>query len=65
MPPDPPAPTKERFCWNCGRSMGRIESRYYERTDTCGAIECSRAERDMHREEREEAHRDLDEQRGW
>jgi hypothetical protein len=57
--------TKERFCWYCGDSMGLIESRYYDRRDTCGKLECQREERAAYQEEREEAHRELDERMGW
>ena len=57
--------TKERFCFNCGESMGFIEDRYYDRRDCCGKRECARVDQEMYREEREEAHRDLDERMGW
>jgi len=56
---------KERFCWNCGKSLGVIQNRYYDRTDTCGARECERELRDQLRAKREEAHRELDERMGW
>jgi len=56
---------KERFCWCCGESMGVIESRYYDRMDTCGKAACLREEQDAHRAEREQAHEELDERMGW
>jgi hypothetical protein len=60
-------PTKERFCWVCGASMGFIEDRYYDRRDTCESRECNREARDSHEEEREEAHRRVDREfdGGW
>ena len=45
--------------------MGVIESRYYDRMDTCGKAECLREEQDAHRAEREQAHEELDERMGW
>jgi hypothetical protein len=56
---------KQRYCWNCGEDMGFIENRYYDKHDTCGKLECQREAQAMYREEREEAHRDLDERMGW
>lgn len=56
---------KERFCWNCGDSMGVIEDKYYDRSDTCGKRECEREARDQARAERDEAHEKLDRDMGW
>lgn len=56
---------KERHCWACGESMGPIDSRHYDRRDTCGKLECAREERDVYHEEREQAHHDLDDRMGW
>jgi len=56
---------KERFCWNCGASMGLIADKYYDSHDTCGELECDKAARDAHRQEIEEAHRELDRRMGW
>lgn len=56
---------KMRYCWMCGKEMGMIDSRYYDRGDTCGEMECAREERDADRAEREEAHRDFNERMGW
>ena len=56
---------KERFCWNCGASIGVVAQHLYDRGDTCGARECDRAARDEAYADREEAHRQLDEDMGW
>lgn len=56
---------KERFCWNCGASMGVIENRYYDSGDTCGATECDREARYQAEAERAEAHEQLDRDMGW
>lgn len=56
---------KERFCHVCGESMGVIESRYYDRDDTCGKIECQRIMNDAREAEREEAHRQVDRDFGY
>lgn len=55
-----PRPGKIRHCWNCGDDMGFIENRFYDRMDTCGKIECTRAERDAYAEEREAEHEAVD-----
>lgn len=56
---------KERFCWNCGVSMGFLEDRYYDRYDTCGARECDREARDQWEWERDERHREIDDDYRW
>lgn len=58
---------KIRHCWNCGADMGFIENRFYDRMDTCGAAACERESRDVYREERDEAHRAVDDyfDGGW
>jgi len=43
---------RERFCPNCGESMGFPA--YVERFETCGKRECERAARDAYQEERDE-----------
>lgn len=60
-------PGKVRHCWNCGADMGFIENRFYDRRDTCGQIECERAARDAYADERDEAHRAVDDyfDGGW
>ena len=65
--PDQPHPGKVRHCWNCGADMGFIENRHYDRMDTCGSRECERAAGDAFAEEREEAHRQVDDyyNGGW
>lgn len=56
---------KERFCWNCGASVGVIENRYYDSRDTCGATECNREAQHQAEAERAEAHERLDRDMGW
>lgn len=56
---------KERFCWNCGASLGQIEDRHYDRFDVCGERACNRAQRDYFEEEREERHRRIDDDYRW
>lgn len=56
---------KERFCPNCGASMGFIENRHYYRNDTCGRMQCERAAREDAAAEREEAHERLDRDNDW
>lgn len=62
--PTPKHRGKVRSCWNCGADMGFIENRYYDRMDTCGSAECLREERDAARAERDDAHDQLDRDRG-
>ncbi len=52
---------KERFCCQCGASLGIVKRRHYDSRDTCGSIQCNRDSRD----EREDAHRELDDRMGW
>lgn len=54
---------KMRHCFFCGEELGVFD--YHEPLDTCGKPECDRAARDARQEEREEAHRDLNERMGW
>jgi hypothetical protein len=56
---------RERFCAYCGDSLGVVEDRNYDRTDTCGKRECERYFCDQAREDREEAHEQLDRELGW
>ena len=58
-----PREAKERFCFNCGASMGVYAD--YDRMDDCGKSECSRAVRECYEEQREEAHEQLDRDLGW
>lgn len=58
-----PKEAKERFCFNCGTPLG--VSAYFDPLDTCGAQECEREARDQVAAEREEAHEELDRERGW
>lgn len=56
---------KMRHCCNCGAELGVIEARFYDRSDTCGSPQCDREVREWAQEEREQAHRDLDDSMGW
>lgn len=56
---------KERFCWNCGASMGPIEDKHYDRRDTCGSRDCEREARDEARAEREDSIFRQDHDFGW
>lgn len=56
---------KERFCANCGASLGMIENRHYDRRDTCGATACEREARYEQEAERADAHEQLDRDNGW
>jgi hypothetical protein len=58
-----PRVAKQRYCFNCGEDIGIYAD--YERTDTCGKQECEREARDMLRQERDEAHEQLDRDMGW
>jgi uncharacterized protein (DUF2249 family) len=54
---------KERFCYNCGESMGVYAD--HDPHDTCGKLECNRAVRDDLQAERDEAHEQLYRDMGW
>ncbi len=54
---------KMRYCFNCGEELG--EYAYHDPLDTCGKRECDRAAREGAEQEREEAHRRLDDDMGW
>lgn len=56
---------KMRHCCYCGAELGLIESRFYDRNDTCGALECEREMHSMLQAERDEAHDQLDRDMGW
>jgi hypothetical protein len=53
-----------QHCFNCGAELVVYRS-YYGQVENCGAPECMRAEREMHAAERDEAHRQLDEDMGY
>ena len=54
-----------RYCCWCGDAIGLIEDRHYDRSDTCGKSECEREARHAARDERAEAHEQLDRDMGW
>ncbi len=55
---------KMQHCFNCGAELGVYQ---HDRGDIecCGARECQREMRDAIADEREDAHRQLDRDRGW
>lgn len=55
---------KQHHCFNCGADLGVYEA-YYGDLQNCGSGECNRAEQDIHRSERDEAHEKLDRDMGW
>lgn len=63
---DQPRKGRERHCWVCGESMGWIEDRHFVvGEDTCGKSDCEREARHQAEYERQQAHEDLDRDRGW
>jgi hypothetical protein len=54
---------KMRHCWYCGAELGVYSD--YDRLDTCGKPECLREVQIALAQERDEAHRQLDQDRGW
>ena len=57
--------TKKRYCSNCGEYLGEYKYGDWLPGDTCGQSACEREARKEREYEREEAHRQLDENRGW
>ena len=55
---------KMQYCDYCGKELG-VYVRYGRDIDTCGARECERFARDQDAMERDEAHEQLDRDRGW
>lgn len=56
--------SKMQHCWYCGAELG-VYVAYYGDRETCGETECVRAVRDAELAERDEAHEQLDQDRGW
>lgn len=54
-----------RHCWYCGKKMGVIENKHYDRYDTCGARECEREARYQFQAEHDQAHEQLDRDMDW
>jgi hypothetical protein len=54
---------KMRHCFFCGEELGIYAD--WHPLDTCGKAECNREASNAAREEREEAHRELDRRMGW
>jgi hypothetical protein len=65
MPTDPKKLPRMRHCFNCGAELGVYAARDYDPMDTCGALECDKGAREAARQEREEAHEQLDRDLGW
>ncbi len=55
---------KMQYCYNCGAELG-VYMAYPMDRDTCGAPECEREARNDAAAERDEAHVQLDRERGW
>jgi hypothetical protein len=55
---------KLQHCFYCGKEVGVFKSWPGELVD-CGARECAREAAAAYRQEREEAHDNLDRQMGW
>lgn len=55
---------KMQHCFYCGEELGVYDA-FGNRLETCGARECNRALQDAEAEEREQAHEQLDRDRGW
>jgi hypothetical protein len=56
-----PKVAKMRYCFNCGEELGCYAD--YDPLDDCGKMECTRAARDAHQQQYEEAREEFD--RGW
>lgn len=54
---------KMRHCFFCGEELGVYAD--HDPLDTCGKAECNREANNAAREEREEAHRELDRRLGY
>jgi hypothetical protein len=54
---------KMRHCFNCGEELGCYPE--YDPLDTCGKLECQREANYARQAERQEAHEQLDRDRGW
>jgi hypothetical protein len=52
-----------RHCFNCGAELGAYAD--YHPLDTCGKTECEREAAEAVLRERQEAHEQLDRDRGW
>lgn len=56
---------KERYCWNCGDSMGLIQDKHYDTRDTCGKPMCEREAGYAADAERFEEHERIDRDQNW
>jgi hypothetical protein len=55
---------KMQHCFYCGEELG-VYDNFGERYETCGKSECNREARNCEAAERDEAHEQLDRDRGW
>lgn len=55
---------KMKHCAYCGDELGMTKS-WDREPEACGKRECQREVSDMYRQEREEAHEQLDRDMGW
>lgn len=56
---------KMRHYFNCGAELGVLSRAEWSPLDDCGSPECLRAAREAYRQEREEAHEQLDKDMGY
>jgi len=54
---------KMRHCFNCGKAIGVYVD--WDPLDTCGDRECDREARNVLADDRDAAHENLDQDRGW
>lgn len=55
---------KMKYCAYCGEELGMTQS-WDRDPESCGKPECNREVSAMYREEREQAHEQLDRDMGW
>lgn len=58
-------PKKMRHCFYCGDEIGVYADNHYDPLDTCGKQECNREASAAARQERDDAHEQLDRDLGW
>lgn len=56
---------KMKHCAYCGEEIGLCSPAYFRDPEACGKRECQREVAAMYREEREEAHEQLDRDMGY
>lgn len=59
-------PMKMKHCAYCGDELGLVaHDSYFREPEPCGKRECQREVTAMYRDEREQAHEQLDRDMGW